>query len=271
MSLDNTIHEIPMGDIRVSKENVRKTDVKNDLEELAASIRILGLLQPVVLLGTPGTPPYELISGQRRFLAHRMLNKKNIRSVFLGRMNKNDAIIRSVIENMQRLDLEYIDAAKAITGLYNHFGKDERKVQEATGLSIQRIREYLFVNDQATEKMKKLINNGKVKAVDVKRALRAANSDAKKAEDILELIAKNKPNKYQKSRLVLYGELNKTGTAKEIFSYSMKTHMEDNIVISLSEEIKAALVKATKVLDMEPEELASKAIHDWLRAQGFLQ
>jgi len=69
MSLD-TIYEIPLRDIKISDNNVRLHDPGKDLEELAASIKRHGLLQPVVLLGDYGKPPYKLISGQRRFLAH---------------------------------------------------------------------------------------------------------------------------------------------------------------------------------------------------------
>jgi ParB-like chromosome segregation protein Spo0J len=61
--------EIAMTDIVISKDNVRHSDPEKDLDELAASIKRLGLLQPVVLRGTyGGKTPYQLIGGQRRYL-----------------------------------------------------------------------------------------------------------------------------------------------------------------------------------------------------------
>jgi ParB family chromosome partitioning protein len=92
---------------------------------LAASIEKHGLLQPVVLMGKYGKPPYELISGQRRLLAHqRILKRSDIRAVFIGNLSNTDAVVRSLVENMQRLELEYADTAKAVTYLYEKYGKN---------------------------------------------------------------------------------------------------------------------------------------------------
>jgi hypothetical protein len=66
----NQIYDIRLKDIEISDDNVRESRATTDLDELAASIELLGLLQPVVLKGEPGKPKYELIGGQRRFLAH---------------------------------------------------------------------------------------------------------------------------------------------------------------------------------------------------------
>ena len=169
MNLD-TIRDIPLGEIRISDDNVRLHDPERDLDELAASIKKHGLLQPVVLLGDYGKPPYQLISGQRRFLAHKkVLRSENIRAVFAGRLDKTQTIIRSLVENLQRVDLEYVDTAKAITTLYEKFDADEQKVQKETGLSIRKIREYVMIEAQASAKMKSMLKAGSVTASDVKR------------------------------------------------------------------------------------------------------
>ncbi|MDO9566886.1 MAG: ParB N-terminal domain-containing protein, partial [Candidatus Desulfaltia sp.] len=70
--LNNMIHDVKIAQISVSKLNVRVENATTGIDELAASIKKHGLLQPVVLLGSYGTPPYELIAGQRRFLAHQL-------------------------------------------------------------------------------------------------------------------------------------------------------------------------------------------------------
>jgi ParB family chromosome partitioning protein len=273
MSL-GTIHEIPLGDIAISSNNVRLHDPERDLDELAASIKQHGLLQPVVLLGEegkPGKPPYQLISGQRRFLAHKQLHAKTIRAIFAGKLDKTQAIVRSLVENLQRVELEYVDTAKAITELFYKFGNDEEKVQKETGLSLRKIREYIQIEAQATPKMKQLLEAKKVSASDVKRALRAAQDNIKKAEELLELIVKFQPTAHQKRRLVQYGEQDKKATAKHIVEEALKPHIEENIVISLPEAVRKGLLQATKKMSMEPEELASKILNDWLDSQGFLK
>ena len=152
--MTESIRDIRLRDITISANNVRLHDPERDLDELAASIKKHGLLQPVVLLGEHGKPPYELISGQRRFLATRSYAAKSIRAVFIGELDKTQAIVRSLVENLQRVELEYVDTAKAITELYNKFGNDEDKVQTETGLSIRKIREYVMIEAQASPKMK---------------------------------------------------------------------------------------------------------------------
>src|SRR5690349_19570928 len=110
MGDENTIYDIKVADIETSPSNVRHMDAPVDegIEELAASIKKLGLLQPVVLLGSIDSPkPYELIAGQRRFLAHKYLKEKTIRATFAGDLDKTDITLRSLIENAQRLELDY--------------------------------------------------------------------------------------------------------------------------------------------------------------------
>jgi hypothetical protein len=101
--------------------------------------------------------------------------------------------------------------------------------------------------------------------------LRAAQADISKAEELLDLMMKNNPNPHQKKRIVQYGEKGKNMSANKIFEEAMKPHVEDNIIISVTDEIKSALKLAMAKLSMDPEELATKAISDWLRSQGFLK
>jgi len=140
-----------LDDIVVSPDNVRLSDPTKNLDELAASIRRHGLLQPVVLVGEYGKPPYQLITGQRRFLAHQQILKASkIQAVFAGKLSKTELVVRSLVENLQRQELEYDDTAKAVTYLYEKYGQDERKVAEHTGLSLAKVRDFILVEAKAT-------------------------------------------------------------------------------------------------------------------------
>jgi ParB family chromosome partitioning protein len=270
MKLDR-IYEIKLDDIDISTANVRHSDPHVELEELADSIKKHGLLQPVVLLGDYGRPRYKLISGQRRYLAHERLGKDKIRAVFAGNLNNTQAVVRSLVENLQRVELDYADTARAITELYREFGRDERRVKQETGLSVRKIREYIQVDAQATPKIKNRLQSGKIKPADVKRALRAAQGDSEKAEEIVDLIIELKPTKYEKNRIAVYGEQSKSSSAKHIMKEAMKPHIEETIILSLSDDVRKALLRATKKLSMEAEDLASKVLSDWLNAQGFFR
>jgi ParB/RepB/Spo0J family partition protein len=264
------IVDVPLKDIEISNDNVRHSDPMRDLDELAASIRIHGLLQPVVLRGVEGKPPYDLIGGQRRFLAHqKVLKTKTIRAVFVGNMSKTESVIRSLVENLQRVELEYGDTAEAVTFLYKQLGNDERKVQEQTGLSIRKIRDFIEIDARATPHMKALLKAKRVSIADVKRSIRAAQDNLQKAEELLDLIVKYQPTSHQKRRLVSFGEQNKSASAAKILKEATKPSVEQNLIITLPDELIAALRKATKSLSIEADELAAQVLTEWLRNQGF--
>jgi len=265
-----TIYEIPLGELRVSDDNVRHHDPTKDLDELAASIKRHGLLQPVVLNGVYGKPPYELITGQRRFLAHEQILKwPTIHAVFAGTLSESESVVRSLVENLQRVQLGYEDTSKAVTYLYKEYSGDERRVHKETGLSLRKVRDYILIEARATPKIKTLLKSGKISPADVKRAIHAAQDNLKKAEELVDLIIKHKPTTHQKARLVTYGEADKGASAERLLREAMKPHVEQNLIISLPEVLREALIKATSSLSMEPAELAAKVLGDWLRSEGF--
>ncbi len=272
MSLDQ-IYEIKISDIEIDKSNVRHSNVMKDLDELAASIKKHGLLQPIVLLGIKDNPPpYKLIAGQRRFLAYeKTLKKKTIRAVFAGKLKEEQATLRSLAENLQRVELNHADTADAITKLYRKFDKDERKVQRETGLSLRKVRDYINIEEQASPKMKKKLAQGTVTLVDVKRALRAAQSNIKKAEELLGYMEKYQLTKYQKKRIIEYGEKNKNVSAKNIIEDAIKPRVEQNIMVSLPADVRKGLEKATKEFSKDAEDIVSDVLQKWLSDQGFIK
>jgi ParB family chromosome partitioning protein len=264
------IHDILLKDIKIGDHNVRLTNPEKDLDQLAASIKRQGLLQPIVLEGEFGKPPYQLVSGQRRLLAHeKFLGAKSIRAVFVGKLTRTEAIIHSLVENLQRADLEFRDTAKAVTELYRDLGS-EQAVKEATGLSLRRIRDHLLIETRASEKMKKYLAERRVTPADVKRSLQAAQDDIAKAERLLDLIIEFHPTSHEKRRLVSYGTKSPKASADEIFADALRPHVEQKLVIALAEDVRKALAEATVSLEMDnPSELAERIISEWLVQEGF--
>ena len=262
------IYLIPLSEIQVSCDNVRISQQTVALDELAASIEIHGLLQPVVLVGEFGHPPYQLISGQRRFLAHQKLGRKEVKAVFTGPLNRTEAIIRSLVENLQRVDLNFADTQIAVTELYREFGSEEQ-VRIHTGLSIRTIRDHLQIEAKASLTMKEKITSGKISIMDVKRAIRAAQDDIEKAEILVDLIIENSPPANVKRRLVTYGTSNDKFSANEIFSEASKPHVEQRIMLTLDKSTQESLIAAAASLEMDPSDVAGKALEEWLVENGF--
>jgi ParB/RepB/Spo0J family partition protein len=265
------IFEIPLSDIRVSDENVRHERADAELDDLAESIKKHGLLQPVVLRGNrTDRPPYELIVGQRRYKAHQKLKKRTIRAVFVGSMDDTQAMLRSLAENMHRVELTYEDAANAVTHLYRHFERDEAKVASETGMSLRRVRQYIYIEERASEETRQKLRDGKVSPVDAERALQAAGGDSAKADELLRFVEESKPTTYEKKRMVEYGAANPKASAKSVIKEALKPKLERTIVVNLPQEVREALSRAAGKLNLSDEEVASRALIEWLLNKGFL-
>jgi len=269
VELSKEVYSIPLKDIKVSKFNVRRTGRNVGIEQLAASIKKHGLLQPVTLRGAYSNPPYELIVGQRRFLAHRLLGEKTIRAVFCGDVEDLEATILSLTENLQTLELNHTDKAAAITELYVRYDRDERRVARELNLHLRTVRDYIKIEEQATPKAKELLKAGKAKKADVKRAIDAAQGDPDKADRLLEAISHL--TKYEKSRAVNYGKMHPEAPAPEIIKEAKTPRIETTVILNLPKELDSALDKAADQLSLAREEVAVRALSEWLKDQGYLR
>lgn len=157
----------------------------------------------------------------------------------------------------------------AITRLYKDLGKDEYKVHAETGLSIRRIRQYIDVEERATPKMKQKLREKKATLVDIQRVLRASAGDSSKAERLLDKMGEL--TKYQKDNLVEYGELHPRADADKILLESKKQKIERTIMVKLSDRARQGLKEASVILAMDPDEVAARALEEWLSDQGFIK
>lgn len=269
MEESQRIYNVNLSDISVSESNVRHTDLETGIEELMESIKKYGLLQPVVLKGELEKPPYELIVGQRRFLAHKKLRMPTIRAVFRGDLNDIQAKILSLTENMHRVDLNHADKAEAITTLYKQHDRDIKKLSRELGLSTQTIRDYIEIDEQATPKAKKLLRNRKIKRADAKRVIIMAQGDPEKADRLIDLIPKL--TKYDKDRAIEYAKSNPNATAEEITKDGIQPREERIVILNLPKEVAYALDKAVRTLSMDKELIALGALSEWLKSNGFLK
>lgn len=141
--------EIELSAIDISDFNTRKDldagTEEADLDGLASSIRERGLLQAIIVRTKPGGR-YDLIAGQRRFLACDKLGMTTIRADVRDDLGDNDATVVSLIENVQRADMHPLDKAKAYKAIHEQYG-DYKQVAKETGVTVPTIRKYLYLLD----------------------------------------------------------------------------------------------------------------------------
>ena len=126
-----TIHMIPVTQIQPNRYQPRKTFVEEDLRELVESIKRHGILQPV-LVRRKSEDRYELIAGERRFRAATLAQLPAVPAV-IRKSSDEESTILSLIENIQRSNLNPVEEAKAYRRLIDEFGVTQEAVAERVG------------------------------------------------------------------------------------------------------------------------------------------
>ena len=122
--------QIPVEKIRAGSLQPRRTFPPGALEELVASIREKGVLQPVLVRPTPDG--YELVAGERRFRAAEAAGLSTIPAV-VRRLSDREALEAALVENIQRADLNAIELAEGYQRLMHDFSLSQEQVAERVG------------------------------------------------------------------------------------------------------------------------------------------
>lgn len=118
--------------IDINKEQPRKAFDEEKLEELAKSIEAHGIIQPLILQKTGER--YKIIAGERRYRAARKVGLSEVPAV-IKEMDEVELLQVSIVENIQREDLNVIEEALAIRMLLERFSMTQEAVAEAIGRS----------------------------------------------------------------------------------------------------------------------------------------
>ncbi|MBP9741863.1 MAG: ParB/RepB/Spo0J family partition protein [Burkholderiales bacterium] len=113
------LKEIPLTKIIASKYQPRHNFNNTDLEELAASIKANGVIQPI-LIRAVGQNNFEIVAGERRYRATKMAGLVTIPAI-VKTLSDSEALAIALIENIQRKDLNVIEEAKGYKRLIDEF------------------------------------------------------------------------------------------------------------------------------------------------------
>lgn len=136
------VKEVDLDKISFNPFQPRRHFEREELQELASSIQAIGLIHPPVVRPLPGGAQYELISGERR-----------LRAVLIAGLSKIPVIIRAssaclsaqaaLIENVQRVDLNAIEIARAMRKLIIEFGFSQELLANRVGKDRSTVANYL--------------------------------------------------------------------------------------------------------------------------------
>jgi len=166
--------EIPLEDLDVGKGQSRTREVGKGIAELADSIRKVGQLEPIVVCPASKPDKYEILTGQRRFLACKEIGQKTIWAAVMDeRVDEITAKVISLTENLMRRELSRRDKIDACTYLYKKYGTIKDVVEE-TGLPHSEVGTYVKY-DRLLPELKELVDKGDV---DPQTAIRAQDAAA---------------------------------------------------------------------------------------------
>ena len=130
-----TNNKISISSIIPNKYQPRKNFDKNNLEELTASIRERGIIQPIIVRASEdNNDKYELIAGERRWQAAQNAGLHEVPAVILN-VDNLKSLEFAIVENVQRKDLNPIEEAEGYQRLINEFNYDQDKVAKFIGKS----------------------------------------------------------------------------------------------------------------------------------------
>lgn len=126
------VREIPLDDLAPNPYQPRRQFAKEEMAELAESIRQYGVLQPVV--ARPAPEGLELVAGERRLRACKMLGLMTIPTI-VKELTDQDMAILSLVENLQREDLNFLEEAQGYYNLLEEFGFTQEELAQRIGKS----------------------------------------------------------------------------------------------------------------------------------------
>lgn len=130
---DSSLLMLPLTRIFPNPEQPRKVFDEEKLKELSDSIRVQGVIQPI-LVKPVAEGGYQIVAGERRFRASQMAGLTEIPAI-VRNLSDEAVIVMALIENIQRHDLNPVEEAKALQRLVEEFYITHQKVAEMVGKS----------------------------------------------------------------------------------------------------------------------------------------
>lgn len=265
--------QIPLGDLVIGKGQVRTRDAHKDIDQLAESINKQGLLQPIVVCKAVQMDKWEILTGQRRFLAHKMLQRDTISAAVLDQpVDEAEAKAISITENLIRRKLTGPELIDGITFLFNKY-ESAKTVHEVTGIPYDEVRRYVKY-PRLIPALKKMVDDG---TVDLKVALKAQDGtdlgDGNQKEEDAVKLALEMPSmsNVQQNKLIKERHDNPEITVDDAIERARTGSKITQVVVTLTQHAHSALQLYAKDQDLNQDEAAAGIIEDTLRSLGFLE
>ena len=218
MQENDTLKNLKITEVEPNRNQARKRFDEEALEELANSIKEYGLIQPIVVTKKDGY--YSIIAGERRWRASKIAGLKEIPAIIREDNEKINSEI-SLIENMQREDLNPVEKALGIKTLMDNYGMSQEEVAKKLGKARSTVANWTRVLN-LEPRVLEMVKEGKISEGHCKALLAITDPEAQYQAAIqmlergntvrqMEQRAQNKLSKEEEKRNhVLYKKIEET-------------------------------------------------------------
>jgi len=174
---------LPTSALQPNARNPRRAFPAAELDELAASLRERGIIQPIIARPVRGsTEAYEIIAGERRWRAAQRAGLHEVPVVIIEATDA-EALQLAIIENVQRTDLNALEEADGYRALMEEFGNSQDEIAKIVGKSRSHVANTLRLL-KLPETVKSYISSGQLSAGHARMLVGQLNAE-KLAEDIV--------------------------------------------------------------------------------------
>jgi len=175
--------KLPVSALRPNARNPRRSFAAAELDELAASLRERGVIQPIVVRALRGVPDgYEIIAGERRWRAAQRAGLHEV-PVVVVEATDAEALQLAIIENVQRADLNPLEEAEGYRSLMEEFHNSQEEIAKIVGKSRSYIANTLRLL-KLPDAVKGYIQDGKLTAGHARMLVGEPNAE-QLAQDIV--------------------------------------------------------------------------------------
>lgn len=134
---EERVQKLPLGSVQANADQPRRQFDETALAELADSIKVHGILQPLVVTAK-GPGQYEIIAGERRFRAAKLAGLKTVPAI-VRTLEEQAKLEISIIENVQRVDLSPLEQAASFYKLHQQFGLSYESIGKQLGKAVSTV------------------------------------------------------------------------------------------------------------------------------------
>ncbi|HWG06548.1 MAG TPA: ParB/RepB/Spo0J family partition protein, partial [Beijerinckiaceae bacterium] len=168
---------VPTSALRPNARNPRRTFSNTELDELVASLRERGIIQPIVVRSVRDVPDaFEIIAGERRWRAAQRAGLHEVPIVVIEATDA-EALQLAIIENVQRADLNPLEEAGGYHALMEEFGNSQEEIAKIVGKSRSHVANTLRLL-KLPDTVKAHINNGALSAGHARMLIGQPNAEA---------------------------------------------------------------------------------------------